>query len=173
MHHISLITGGARSGKSSFALKLAEEKFNTRAFIATAAAVDNEMNIRISNHKKERGDKYITYEEQTNIVDTLKSLPEEIEVAVIDCITVWLGNLFYKFNNSINRIQVVIDEFITYLSSPSCSLIFVTNEVGYGIIPENSTARLFRDIAGSTNSLIAQKADSVYICFCGIQHQLK
>jgi adenosylcobinamide kinase/adenosylcobinamide-phosphate guanylyltransferase len=71
------------------------------------------------------------------------------------------------------RIQVVIDEFINYLSSPSCSLIFVTNEVGCGIIPENSTARSFRDIAGSTNSLIAQKADSVYICFCGFQHQLK
>ena len=173
MYHITLITGGARSGKSSFALKLAEEKYTARAFIATANATDNEMEIRISNHKKERGNKYLTYEEHINIVDTLKSLPGNMEVAVIDCITVWMGNLFYKFNNSVNRIQEFINEFIKYISCPSCNLIFVTNEVGYGIIPENSTARSFRDIAGSTNSLIAQKADSVYICFCGIPHQLK
>jgi len=173
MYNTTLITGGARSGKSSFALKLAEEKYKNRAFIATAAAMDNEMELRISNHKKERGNKYITYEEQINIVDTLKSLPQNIEVAVIDCLTVWMGNLFYKFDNSMNRIQNAVNDFITYLSNPLCNLIFVTNEVGYGIIPENSMARSFRDIAGSTNSLIAQKADSVYICFCGIPHQLK
>jgi adenosylcobinamide kinase/adenosylcobinamide-phosphate guanylyltransferase len=173
MKHITLITGGARSGKSSFALKLAEEKYQTRVFVATAAAMDDEMKNRISNHQKERGNKYHTYEEQITIVDILKSLPEHMEVAVIDCITVWIGNLFYKFNNSVKQIQEVINEFISYISCPSCNLIFVTNEVGNGIIPENSTARLFRDIAGSTNSLIARKADSVYICFLGIPQKLK
>lgn len=173
MNTITLITGGAKSGKSSFALKLAEENYDKRAFIATAAPMDKEMEERISNHKKERGNKYTTYEEQIDICKTLNSLPANTEVAVIDCITVWMGNLFYKFNNSIQEIQNHIDNFIDYISNPPCNLIFVTNEVGDGIIPENNLARIYRDIAGSTNSSIAKTANVVYICICGIPHQLK
>lgn len=173
MKKITLITGGARSGKSSFALNLAEEKYNQRAFIATATALDEEMKTRILNHQKERGDKYHTIEEPYDLQKAIRDLPAITEVAVIDCITVWLGNLYYKCNQETKKIDRQVGQLLDFLADPPCDLIIVTNELGAGIIPENKLARIFRDFAGQVNTSLAHLAFTVYICFCGIPQQIK
>ncbi|UCG12353.1 MAG: bifunctional adenosylcobinamide kinase/adenosylcobinamide-phosphate guanylyltransferase, partial [Deltaproteobacteria bacterium] len=95
MKRITLVTGGSRSGKSKIALALAAP-YGNKGFIATAEATDDEMRARIERHRRERDSSYLTVEEPVNLEMALKSLPEETEVAVVDCITVWLGNLFYR-----------------------------------------------------------------------------
>jgi adenosylcobinamide kinase/adenosylcobinamide-phosphate guanylyltransferase len=95
MKRITLVTGGSRSGKSKHALELAAS-YNNKAFIATAEATDDEMRARIERHRRERDPSFHTWEEPVDLEMALKSLPEETEVAVLDCITVWLGNLFYR-----------------------------------------------------------------------------
>jgi len=173
MPEIVLIIGGARSGKSTLALEYAEKNYKTRAFIASATAVDKEMKQRIESHQKKRRGRYLTVEEERDLVAAIKKLPEGIGVAVVDCLTVWLGNLFYHANNRENSVKKQVDTFVRYLSEASCSLILVTNEVGCGIVPDNEMSRMFRDISGYMNRKIAQKADTVYLCTCGIPIKVK
>ena len=174
MANITLITGGARSGKSSLALRLALKISGTRAFIATAAPLDDEMQERIRAHRKERGDNFVTIEEQINLEKTLGEITEGIDIVIIDCLTVWLGNLFYHYKNNKDSIRQHIDKFLLYLEkSPVKAIVFVTNEVGSGIIPEHKSARLYRDCAGFINSSIAAIADAVYHCVCGIPQKIK
>ena len=173
MPKITLIIGGARSGKSTFALKLAEENYKNRAFIATATAIDNEMKDRIAAHKKKRKGKYKTTEEEIGLVKALKELPTSIDVAVIDCLTVWLGNLFYNCGDDEVAVKERIDKVIKFLKKVKCDIVFVTNEVGCGIVPNNDLARSFRDMSGYMNRVFAEKADTVYLCSCGIPVKIK
>ena len=173
MRKITLIAGGARSGKSTFALKLAEENYKNRAFIATATAIDDEMKVRIAAHKKKRKGKYKTIEEDIDLVKALEKLPDGIEVAVVDCLTVWLGNLFYTCGDDEVAVKERVEKFVTYLPEVKCDIILVTNEVGCGIVPNNDLARSFRDISGYMNRLIAEKANTVYLCTCGIPVKIK
>ena len=173
MSKMTLIVGGARSGKSTFALKLAEEKYKNRAFIATATAIDDEMKIRIAAHKKKRKGKYKTVEEDINLVKVLKNLPDSIEVAVIDCLTVWLGNLFFNCGDDEVAVKERVNTFIKYLPEVKCDIILVTNEVGCGIVPNNDLARSFRDMSGYMNRAVAEKAVAVYLCTCGIPLKIK
>ncbi len=173
MGSITLVTGGARSGKSSFAQELAMRYSGIRIFIATAIGIDEEMDLRISRHRKERGDRFETVESPWDLARAVDGLPMETEVALIDCLTVWLGNLMYRHEKEPSAVESAIDSFIEKAAAARPDLIIVTNEVGMGIVPENDLARRFRDIAGSLNRRIAGMASRVFLCVCGIPVTIK
>ena len=171
MKRIILVTGGSRSGKSKHALELAAP-YKNKVFIATAEATDDEMRARIELHRRERDPSFLTLEEPVELAATLKSLPESIEVAVLDCITVWLANLAHR-DKIIDGNCPEIDAFLNILDTPVCHLILVTNEVGMGIIPGDSATRRFRDRAGAINQQLAQRAHEVILTVCGIPIRVK
>src|SRR4030042_1780411 len=173
MSRITLITGGARSGKSSFALSLGLRNYSKRVFIATAVPFDQEMKERISRHREERGDRFHTIEEPIELPRVLTVLPDGNEVVVVDCLTVWLGNLYHHFQDEEDKVRVQVEAFLTHLDHPLCDLILVTNEVGWGIVPENPLARSFRDLAGYLHRHVAQKATHTYLLCLGIPLPLK
>ena len=173
MSRITLITGGARSGKSSFALSLGLQNYSKRAFLATAVPFDREMQERIARHREERGHEFHTIEEPVVLSRALAGLPAGTEVAVVDCLTVWLGNLYHHFEDAEEKVRRQVDAFVDHLDRPVCDLILVTNEVGWGIVPENPLARSFRDMAGYINRRVAAKAACVYLLCCGIPLTLK
>ena len=168
MGRIVLVTGGARSGKSSFALEEALKHSGKRIFIATALNLDDEMKDRIRKHRAERGNSFATIEEPLDLSSCLVSLPGDVEVAVVDCLTVWLGNLFHKWSNNEEGVEQEVEKLIETLPELRFRLIFVTNEVGFGIVPDNHLARRYRDMLGFLNRKIAQEAHTVYCCICGI-----
>ena len=173
MSKVTLITGGARSGKSSFALSLALQLYSKRAFVATAVPLDQEMNDRISRHRVERGGRFQTIEEPVELPRVLADLPGSTEVAVVDCLTVWLGNLYHHFREEEQKVRVQVEALLHHLDHPVCDLILVTNEVGWGIVPDNALSRTLRDMAGYLNRCVAEKAAAAYLLCCGIPVTLK
>jgi adenosylcobinamide kinase/adenosylcobinamide-phosphate guanylyltransferase len=171
------VIGGARSGKSSFALKEASKIKGQKAYIATAEALDEEMKERIEKHKTERGNEWDTFEETMNIPDLLSNLKNKYSVILIDCLTLWLSNIFMRTQGAEDRTQTVdktIKDFINGLSGfNDLSLYIVSNEVGTGIVPVNKLARQFRDRAGFLNQKVAEIADEVYLITAGIPLQIK
>ena len=171
---LTLITGGSRSGKSFYGLTLARQHRGRRAFIATATSIDDEMKARIENHQTERGDDFVTFEEPVNIAMVIDKLQKDaFNVAVIDCLTVWLGNLYHAFQSDDAAIRSHIEKLAESLKKSELDIIAITNEVGMGIVPDNELARRFRDMAGYVNRAIASIADEVYLCCCGIPIQIK
>ena len=166
MNRIVLITGGARSGKSRYALNEAE-RASKRAFIATAERTDDEMRARISRHQKERGSAYITVEEPLDLASALDRIPADIEVAVVDCLTVWLGNLMH-YRSSAKDAYDEVDAFLGVIKAPPCKLVIVSNEVGMGLVPESAMGRRFRDLAGQVNQAVAAMADRVVFMVSGV-----
>jgi len=173
MGKIILVTGGARSGKSSFTLEEALKRPGKRVFIATALPLDTEMADRIRKHRAERGENFTTVEEPLDVGPCLAGLAEDVEVAVVDCLTVWLGNLFHRWNGDEKAVAQEIEKLCRVFPNINSQLILVTNEVGFGIVPENRLARRYRDMLGFLNRRIAQQADTVYCCLCGIPVRIK
>lgn len=171
VNHLTLITGGCRSGKSRYALSLATPHA-LRAFIATAEAVDEEMAARIRQHRAERGTGYVTIEEPLNPAGALDRLPTGCEVVIIDCVTTWLANLMHRKGDS-GRSFPEVDRLLEKLDHPAGRIIIVTNEVGAGIVPDNPLARRFRDLAGGLNQELARRADAVVCMIAGIPFALK
>jgi len=168
------ITGGARSGKSSFAEKLASTPGNDVVFFATAEALDKEMADRIKKHKSKRSRTWRTVEEPINI-NILNEFKNFEGAVILDCITLWLSNMMHKFG--IEEVEDrILEDIWTLLKTVKTSkftLIVVSNELGLGIVPENRLAREFRDIAGKCNQLIARVADEVYFMISGIELKIK
>jgi len=173
---ITLVTGGARSGKSRYALELAAASPRP-ALIATAEPIDAEMSDRIRRHREERGDRYLTIEEPVDLAAALTRLPQGTGTAVVDCLTVWLGNLVHRRGE-----EAVAEEphalaevaaFLSALAAPPCPLVLVTNEVGMGIVPANALARSFADLAGRLNQAIAARAERVVLMVCGLPVMVK
>jgi len=162
----TLVTGGGRSGKSRHALELALPR-EAKAFIATAQALDDEMRARIEKHREDRGGEFLTVEEPFDLAHAVRSLPDGIEVAVIDCLTVWLGNLVHRHEGEQGAFPEV-PAFVEALRDPPCDVIVVTNEVGMGIVPANELARRFRDLAGTVNQAVAALADEVILMVSGV-----
>ena len=171
MRRIFLVTGGSRSGKSKHPLELAAS-YNNKVFIATAEATDDEMRARIERHRRERDPSFYTMEEPVDLAAALKSLPEGTEVVVLDCVTVWLGNLAHR-DKIIDGTCPEITSFLDILNTPPCHIILVTNEIGMGIIPGDSGTRRFRDIAGDINQQLAQNAHEVILTVCGVALRVK
>lgn len=171
MKKTTLVTGGGRSGKSGHALVLASV-YARKAFIATALPSDDEMRERIARHRRDRSPSFVTIEEPTDLAGALRSVPPATEVAVIDCLTLWLGNLMCAPGAPEEDFPQVA-EFLALLDDPPCDLVIVTNEVGMGIIPANALARRFRDAAGRLNQQVARRADTVVLMVSGIPLTLK
>lgn len=172
---ITLLTGGARSGKSRYSLELAEKTDCKRAFIATSASIDEEMEKRIIAHKAEREGRYDTFEEQFHIEDVIERLVKDYDVAVLDCLSTWLGNIYYQNDDNEEKAKERVDKLLRFLEDNklNLNLIIVTNEVGAGIIPENALARSYRDLLGYLNRRIATFADEVILSVCGIPMKIK
>jgi len=171
MKHITLITGGGRSGKSAYALKIAK-KCKKKAFIATAQPFDDEMKERIALHKRDRDPSFFLIEEPYDLAGAIQSLPGEMEIAIIDCITVWVGNCLHKQESDQKEIPG-LQKFIESLKNSPCDLLIVTNEVGMGIIPDNELSRKYRDIIGTINRRIADLAQQVILMVSGIPVVIK
>ena len=173
MAHIVLITGGCRSGKSDFALHKAEQITGGRLFVATSPVTDVEMAERIRKHKEAREKtKWQTIEEEVEIAQQL-DLNRDKNVILIDCLTLWINNLFMKYDNSIQHINDRIGDLIEVMNNLKGVTILVSNEVGMGIVPENQLARAYRDVAGSLNQRIAAIAGKVVAVIAGIPMVLK
>jgi adenosylcobinamide kinase/adenosylcobinamide-phosphate guanylyltransferase len=170
----TLVTGGSRSGKSTFALQgVLQGDYQRRGFVATAVAFDDEMRDRIDKHQEERGDDFLLFEEPVNLCEAIKTEAAECDVILVDCLTVWLGNLFHEFDEDEGLIRKVLSELVVAVEQTETDLVMVTNEVGCGIIPENRLARRFRDMSGFMNRIVAEACDEVYLCSCGLPLQLK
>jgi len=195
---IIFVTGGARSGKSSLALKEASKFSGKKLYIATAEALDEEMRERIEDHKRKRGKDWDTYEEPVRISEVIKKTGKDYRIIVIDCLTLWLSNLMHAGLNIESEIEYLISSLVTIHSltnqpyfnnamkiiPPHPPLVkggrgdyqvifIVSNEVGMGIVPENEMARKFRDMAGVLNQKIAEIADEVYLVTVGIPMKIK
>ncbi len=171
MPQVILVTGGARSGKSRYAMELALE-YEKRVFIATAQVTDGEMKERIERHRRERGDLFVTVEEPLDLAGAIGSLLSDTGVALVDCLTVWLGNLFHHLGE-VDLESPAIRDFLKILEEPPFSLILVTNEVGMGLVPPDALSRRFRDVAGLLNQEVARRAHRVVFTVCGIPMVVK
>ena len=171
MKKIVLVTGGGRSGKSDYALTLTQPS-QKKVFVATAEAFDGEMEKRIAQHRRDRDNGFSTIEEPIEIVEKMKSVAFCVDVILLDCLTVWMGNLMH-YSLNIEAIHAKIDSLIDFLTEAPCRIIIVTNEVGMGIVPENATAREFRDLAGRLNQKVAVVADQVMLLVSGIPIRIK
>ncbi len=168
MGRLIFILGGARSGKSSFALELAKKTGKIVTFIATAVPFDSEMKERINNHKGSRPKNWKT-------IETVNNLDEEIyregnEVILIDCLTIYVSNLINLCKDEIlNHIKKIIKA----IKKSQSKFIVVSNEVGFGIVPNNKLSRKYRDILGWVNQIFALEADEFYVMFAGIPINMK
>ncbi len=169
---ITLITGGARSGKSGRALELAAP-YARKAFVATAEPIDEEMRQRIARHRRERDAAFYTIEAPRDLAAACAGWPADVDVAVIDCLTVWLGNLMHAAADDVDLSQPSsFPEVVAFLDwldhPPSCDLILVTNEVGMGLVPTTPLGRAFRDLAGAVNQRVAARAHRVVLMVSGV-----
>ena len=179
MGKLILYTGGARSGKSSLALARAEEIGARRLFVATCPVVDGEMNDRVERHREERrGRGWQTLECELELAGLFPQAVAGFEVVVIDCITLWVNNLLYRYDTSAKlfddpAVAARCREWLAASASYGGTLICVTNEVGLGIVPDNALARRYRDLVGTCNQLLAARAEEVILVSCGLPLSLK
>jgi len=163
--HLVLVGGGARSGKSSFALAKALALGKRRVFVATAQALDSEMQARIGRHVRERGESFQTIEAPLDLPGAVASL-RDIDVAVIDCLTLWLSNLLVNGRDE-SEIDAEVTRLLFVLSEATFDVVLVTNEVGMGVVPESALGRLFRDVTGRVHQRMAAKATDIYFAVMG------
>lgn len=167
---IHLIIGGARSGKSSHAERLALKVSSYPAYIATAEPFDEEMRTRIRKHQENRQDRFFTIEEPIELALALKKATEDYSSILVDCLTVWLGNIQYHQVMD-KQIELLLDELRSFPRDND--LFLVSNELGQGLVPESALSREFRDRAGFLNQDIAQIADKVTYLIAGIPMEIK
>jgi adenosylcobinamide kinase/adenosylcobinamide-phosphate guanylyltransferase len=172
----ALILGGARSGKSRFAQELARKWGDKVVFVATAEAGDAEMKERIKRHREARPKGWRTLEIATELDKHLASNISDGEVVIIDCLSLFISNLLGEkpdYKKAEADILAEIDKLTRRMDELDASFIIVSNEVGMGLVPENRLGRLYRDIAGRANELIADYADEVYLMVAGIPLKVK
>lgn len=198
MSQFTLVTGGARSGKSSFAELLAAQDNRPVIYIATAQIWDGEMAIRVKKHQQQRPSSWRLIEEPLEIGKTLTQLKDEEGVILLDCVTLWLTNMLlagqaehssqeangsasipdssdqsHHYNHVEPKVLEAVKEVAGLAQEIKPKVIFVSNEVGQGIVPENPLARAYRDLAGRSNQILARSADHVYMVIAGLPMDLK
>ncbi len=180
---IILCSGGARSGKSEFAEQLALSLKGRKAYVATGQAFDDEMKDRIKKHQLRRGKEWITFEIPLHLHKNWEQIKNVSDVILIDCLTMFTSNHIFAYGDintqeDSNRIESIILEELRLLlqeinNSNDKTVIFVTNEIGLGIVPENKLARYFRDITGRVNREVASAANKMYLTISGVTIELK
>lgn len=173
MAEVILITGGCRSGKSNFAKKYCEQLNGTKLFLATAPLVNDQMKARVEKHKSQRDPSiWQTVEEQFSLADIFTS--SKHDVILIDCVSFWIDNLIYKSPGMKEEDLIpFIEKTIFTLDKFNGTAVFVTNEVGMGLIPEDNRSRKYRDLVGAANAIIAAKASGVTFLVSGIPLMIK
>lgn len=166
---VTFVLGGARSGKSRYAEQLAHSSGLERHYLATSQIFDEEMRERIALHREQRGPDWVTHEEPLLLVEKLASIQSAQRVVLVDCLTLWLTNLMMAEMD----IAAESRRFVDQLASGEGHLIFVSNEVGLGIVPENRMARQFRDHAGRLHQMLAEQADEVFFVAAGLPLRMK
>lgn len=159
----TLILGGARSGKSRFAEELVVNSGLKPVYVATAEAGDNEMHARIDAHRARRGENWATVEEPLELVRVLREQASADRAVLVDCLTLWLSNLMFAERN-IEAESADLADCIRALSGP---VVFVSNEVGMGLVPDNRLGRDFRDEQGRLNQLVADACGRVVFVASG------
>ncbi len=167
-----LVLGGARAGKSTFALRLAKERAGQGSvtFIATAQSFDAEMEQRIARHREERPSHWTTIEEPYQLDEALVKASNS-DVAIIDCLTLFVSNWLLRSDEQ--KLQDVSKRFLAKVRSHKQIVICVSNEAGLGIVPETPLGRTFRDLLGHVNQQFAEAADEVYLLVAGLPVRLK
>jgi adenosylcobinamide kinase/adenosylcobinamide-phosphate guanylyltransferase len=169
MGHV-LVLGGARSGKTGFAERLAMRAGTRPAYLATAQALDAEMRERVESHKQQRTQAFATIEEPLRLSAAITQAAKAHDAILVDCLTLWITNLIVANEN----VATAVDELLATLAkTTSARVILVSNEVGLGIVPDNAMARMFRDLAGSAHQRIAEICDDAYFVVAGLPMVLK
>jgi adenosylcobinamide kinase/adenosylcobinamide-phosphate guanylyltransferase len=166
---LTLVLGGARSGKSAYAERLIEQSGLTPIYLATAEAGDPEMAARIRRHKERRGRRWRTVEEPLSLLPALQRHGGPGNAMLVDCLTMWLANLM----GASRDVEAETDTLIAGLDSLPGPVVFVSNEVGLSIVPANAMARDFRDRAGRLNQAVARAADRAVMLIAGLPLELK
>lgn len=166
---IQLITGGARSGKSSYAQQLALSLAEDPVYVATAKIWDEDFGARVQRHQQDRGPEWTNFEEQLYV----SLLPLEGRVAVIDCVTLWLTNFFMQHKQDVETALYSIQQEINALNTKNATIIIVTNEIGMGVHADTDTGRKFTDLQGWANQYIARRAQKVVLMVSGIPVTIK
>jgi adenosylcobinamide kinase/adenosylcobinamide-phosphate guanylyltransferase len=180
MGNLTLILGGARSGKSAFAQQLAQELGGEGVlYVATAQALDEEMQERIEKHRQERPASWCILETHRNVGQAILEHHGNADVILLDCLTVLISNLLMDaeddpFDTTVAaRVDTEINEIVACVENLSAHLIVVSNEVGMGLVPPYPMGRAYRDLLGRANQALARKADTVYLLVAGIPWTLK
>ena len=175
MGKLILILGGARSGKSSFAEKLAKGHRRV-AYIATALVADDEMRRRVAFHRKRRPKNWVTYEARANLGAVIRKAAKSATFVLVDCMTLYLSNTMMTASGR-RRSQEAVLKDVEGICRASMSMgadvVVVSNEVGLGIVPDTALGREFRDLQGRANQIVARAADEVYFVVAGIPQRIK
>jgi adenosylcobinamide kinase/adenosylcobinamide-phosphate guanylyltransferase len=161
---LTFVTGGARSGKTGYALRLAAAADAPVTMIATAEARDTEMRARIDAHRRERPAAWRTVEEPVDLAAALRGLAED-EFAVVDCLSLWVSNLLERQDAAV--IEGLASEAAAFAAGHPGGCVAVSNEVGLGIVPDNALARSYRDVLGRVNAIWAEAADDAVLSVAG------
>ncbi len=173
MGKITLITGGARSGKSQQALKLALP-YRRKFFLATGQALDDEMTARIEFHRTTRPPDFQTVEEPVQVAAALEKISQRADLVVVDCLTLWVSNLMQQHKTADGPILAAADKLAEAMQRAPFASIVVTDEVGSGIVPtDHAESRRFRDLLGWTNQKVAAVADQVLLMVAGYPLNVK
>jgi adenosylcobinamide kinase/adenosylcobinamide-phosphate guanylyltransferase len=165
----TLVLGGARSGKSSFAEQIVRESGLEKVYVATAVAGDAEMQSRIAHHRDRRGDGWRTVEEPLHLVEVISREAAGSRILLVDCLTLWLSNLMHAEADTAGEAK----RLIAALEGATCPVVLVSNEVGLGLVPETPLGRQFRDEQGRLNQLVAATVGNVAFVAAGLPLWLK
>ncbi|WIY26423.1 bifunctional adenosylcobinamide kinase/adenosylcobinamide-phosphate guanylyltransferase [Parasedimentitalea psychrophila] len=165
---VTLILGGAASGKSAHAEQTCFNSEKRRVYLATSQILDREMRVKVDKHVVQRGDGWTTYEEDLELSPILDSL-EQQQICLLDCVTMWLSNHLLAGSD----LQVVQQELLAAISRCKADLVIVSNEVGMGIVPDNALSRQFREAQGRLNIALAAQADCAVLVTAGLPLILK
>ncbi|WP_420348504.1 bifunctional adenosylcobinamide kinase/adenosylcobinamide-phosphate guanylyltransferase [Pelagibius sp.] len=166
---VTLVLGGARSGKSRYAENLVESRPGPWVYLATATAGDAEMAARIAEHQRRRGGNWQTREAPLDLVAALRAAAKPESTVLVDCLTLWLSNILLADLD----VHDECEKLVAALAELDGPVVFVSNEVGLGIVPENALARRFRDAAGRLNQAMAAAAQSVVFVAAGLPLVMK
>lgn len=167
---IYLITGGERSGKSSYAQNLALQLSETPIYVATARKWDDDFQNRIDRHQQERDERWTNIEKEKN----LSEIDFSGKTALIDCVTLWLTNFFVDTKNDVTlSLEEAKKEFLLMIAQKNATLIIVTNEIGMGVHADTHIGRKFTELQGWMNQFLASKADEVVLMVSGIPVKIK